>query len=304
MNIGGILNFYMNINLELYKIFYITAKTGSMTKAASELFTSQPAISHSIKVLEEKLDGELFYRTAKGVSLTLEGKVLFKYIEQGYQLMQTGQRKFIEQKTLSSGQLRIAVSSTAFNIYLMKYLQKYTLSFPGINIYVKDQSTHKTIEELESGQIDIGILNLNKDKNSLNIVKKIKIQDCFVVNNKYEEIYEKQISLKSLVDNYPLILLQKGLNTRDYIDDYFSSLGLKVLPQIELSTMEMLIEFAKKGLGVSCVIEEFVQNELAQKQLYKVSIKEKVPERFLSVAINKNMPVSTAAQKFIDLLKE
>lgn len=295
----------MYINLELYRIFYITAKLGSISKAAKELFTSQPAVSQSIKLLEGKLGGQLFYRTPKGVSLTLEGEVLFKYIEPGYGLMQTAERKFLELKNLNLGQVRIAVCSAVCKYYLMKHIETYNLNYPNIKIYIKDKSSYEILKELESGEIDIGILNMNiETNNSLNIIKTFKIQDCFVVGKKYNDISEKQISLKKLVDSYPIILLGKGGNTRDYIDNYFSSYGLTVLPQIELSNMELLIEFAKKGLGVSWVIKDYVQRELEQKQLYEISIEEKIPERILGIATKKDIPMSTATQKFIELIKE
>ena len=295
----------MYINLELYRIFYITAKLGSISKAAKELFTSQPAVSQSIKLLEGKLGGQLFYRTPKGVSLTLEGEAIFKYIEQGYGLMQTAERKFLELKNLDLGQVRIAVCSAVCKYYLMKYIEIYNLNYPNIKIYIKDNSRHEILKALESGEIDIGILNMHiETNNSLNIIKTFKIQDCFVAGKKYKDISSKQISLKKLVDSYPIILLGKGGNTRDYIDNYFSSYGITVLPQIELSNMELLIEFAKKGLGVSCVIKDYVQRELEEKQLYEISIKEKIPERILGIATKKDIPMSTATQKFIELIKE
>jgi len=251
----------MYINLELYRIFYITAKLGSISKAAKELFTSQPAVSQSIKLLEGKLGGKLFYRTPKGVSLTLEGEVLFKYIE------------------------------------------IYNLNYPNIKIYVKDKSSYEIAKALDSGEIDIGILNMHiETNNSLNVIKTFKIQDCFVVGEKYKEICKKQIPLKNLVHRYPIILLEKGGNTRDYIDNYFSSHGLEIVPQIELSNVELMIEFAKRGLGVSCVIKDYIQKELEQEQLYEISIKEKIPERTMGVATKKDIPMSTAAQRFIELI--
>lgn len=302
---GGILNFYMYINLELYRIFYITSKLGSISKAAKELFTSQPAVSQSIKLLEGKLGGQLFHRTPKGVVLTLEGEVLFKYIEQGYGLMQTAERKFLELKNLNLGKIRIAVCSAVCKYHLMKYIEIYNLNYPNIKIYIQDKSSYEIVKGLESGEIDIGILNMHiETNNSLNVIKRFKIQDCFVVGDKYKEICEKQISLRNLVHTYPIILLEKGGNTRDYIDKYFSSHGLEVVPQIELSNMELMIEFAKRGLGVSCVIKDYMQKELDQKQLYEIFIKEKIPERIIGIAIKKDIPMSTAAQRFIELIED
>ncbi|MFM9279582.1 LysR family transcriptional regulator [Paenibacillus jiagnxiensis] len=294
----------MDINYELYKIFYITAKTGSMSNAAKELFTSQPAVSQSIKLLESKLGGKLFHRVAQGVSLTFEGKLLFQYVEQVYESLQAAERKFLELRNLTTGQLRIAVSTTACSSFFMQYLETYSLTYPNIEIFIKDQSTDMTMRQLESGEIDIGIINFNGNKDSLSIIGKIEIQDCFVVNERYRELCDKQVSLKTLVENYPINLVQKGLNTRNYIDSFFDSHDLKVSPKAELSTMELLIEFAKKGMGVSCVIKDFVRTELEQQQLFEVPIQEKIPKRFLSIAVKKDFPLSSAAQKFIDLIKE
>lgn len=294
----------MYINLELYRIFYITAKLGSISKAAKELFTSQPAVSQSIKLLEKKLGGELFNRTPKGVSLTLEGEVLFKYIEQGYGLMMTAERKFLELKNTNLGQIRIAVCSAVCKYYLMKYIEEYNLNYPNIKIYIKDKSSYEIAKALESGDIDIGILNMNVDiKDTLEILKTFKIQDCFVVGEKFKDICEKQMNLEELTSMYPIILLEKGGNTREYIDNYFRSNNLEAHPQIELSNVELMIEFAKKGLGVSCVIKDYVQEELDKKELYEVSINEKIPERVLKIAIKKNIPMSTATQRFIDIIE-
>ena len=295
----------MDINFELYKIFYITAKLGSISKAAKELFTSQPAVSQSIKLLEGKLGGQLFYRTPKGVCLTVEGEVLFKYIEQGYGLMQTAERKFLELKNLNIGQVRIAVCSALCKHYLMKYLEEYNLNYQNIKIYIKDMASHEILKSLNSGEIDIGIFNMHIETNSsIEIVKTFKIQDCFVVGDKYKDITKDQIDLKKLIDNYPILLLGKGGNTREYLDNYFTSNGVTVVPQMELSNMELLIESAKKGFGVSNVIKDYVQKELEEKELYEVSIKEKIPERYLGIAIKKDIPMSTATHKFIEVIKK
>ncbi len=295
----------MLINLELYRIFYTTAKLGSISKAAKELFTSQPAVSQSIKSLEKKLEGQLFYRTPNGVILTSEGEILFKYIEQGYALMQTAEKKFFELKNMNVGQLRIAVCSSVCKNYLLDYLEKYCVKYPNIKIFIKDKSSKEIVKALEIGEVDIGIINLNlKYKNMLHIFKTFKIHDCFVAGSRFSEINNRQISIKELTDNYPIILLEEKGNTRSYINDYFSLHEIELEPQMELSNLELLIEFAKRGLGVSCVVKEYVQEELKQNQLFEVSIAEKIPERIMGVSVVKDFPLSTATQKFIELISD
>lgn len=297
----------MYINLELYRTFYVTAKSGSISKAAKELFTSQPAVSQSIKSLEDKLGGQLFYRTPKGVSLTVEGEVLFLYIEKGYGLMQTAERKFLELKNLSLGELRIAVCNTICKYYLMDYLEEYNKRYPKIKIYVTDKSTNKIVEALESGDVDIGILNMNisKDKkHNLNMINTFTIQDCFVAGEKYSDICNKKMNLKELVDNYPIMLLEKGGNSREFIDNYFYTNGLTVLPEVELGSMELLIQFSKKGMGIACVVKNYVQKELEENLLYEVHVKEKIPQRTIGVVTMMGIPISSAAEKFIELIND
>lgn len=300
--IGGILNSYMSINLELYKIFYTTAKLGSISKAAKELFSSQPAISQSIKQLEEKLGGRLFYRNAKGVSLTVEGEIMFQYIEQGYGLILTAERKFSELKQMQAGQLRISVCSAVCKYDLLQYISQYNRDYPSIKMYIKDESSHEIARLLNVGEIDIGILNLyNTDESNLDIIKTLQMKDCFVVGEKYKHLCEESLSIQKLTENYPIILLQQGGSTREYIDEYFRSHGIAIDPQIELSNMDLMVEFAIKGFGIACIMKDYVQKELKSKLLYELMVAEKIPSRSLGIATKKGMPLSTAAQKFIDI---
>lgn len=294
----------MYINLELYRTFYITAKLGSISKAAKELFTSQPAVSHSIKLLEEKLDGQLFYRTPKGVSLTLEGKILFEYIEQGYGIIQNGERKFHELKNLNFGEVRIAACDAVCKHFLLKYLEKYNKLFPNIKIKVTNESSYRIFELLECGKIDLGILNIDVNKkDSLNIIKTIDLQDCFVVNEKYKYLSEKTMSLSEIVNTTPILLLEKGGNSRDFLDKYFNSNGLSVSPEIELGTVELLVEFAQVGLGAACVVKNYIEKELKEKKLYEIKLQEPIPKRVIGFATKKGVSMSTATEKFVELLE-
>ena len=299
---GGILKNYMFINLELYRIFYITAISGSISKAAAALFTSQPAVSQSIKQLEQKLGGQLFYRNAKGVTLTTEGEVLFQYIEQGYGLMLTAERKFSELKQMNMGQLRISVCSAVLKHDLFETIKRYSQEYPNIKIQITDEASQEISNKLTKGEIDIGVLNLHGlDHENLDIIKTIPVQDCFVAGEKYKSLCTDSISLKQLAKNYPLIMLQKGGYTREFIDLFFQSHEVDLIPQIELSNLDLMVGFTINGLGIACVAKKYVQKELDQEQLFELRIKEKIPARSMVMATKRGMPVSTATQKFIDI---
>lgn len=292
-----------SINLELYRIFYMAAKLGNLSKAAKELYTSQPAISQAIKQLEQKLGGELFYRNARGVSLTIEGEVLYRYIEQGYSLIQAGENKFSELKQMTSGQLRLAVCSAVCKHDLLPFITQYSLSYPNVALQIKDEPSNQIVQMLDMGKMDIGVITQhNFDATKFHLIKTMEIHDCFVVGEKHKDLCNTPMSLHALSQSHPFIMLHKGGNTRAYIEEYFSSHGISLNPQIELGNLDLIIQFTINGMGISCVTEEYVQQELRNNTLFKLDIKEKIPTRSLAVVVKKDMPLSTATRKFIDLI--
>ncbi|WP_099204564.1 LysR family transcriptional regulator [Scatolibacter rhodanostii] len=293
----------MSINFELYKVFYTTATLGSFSKAAKQLYTSQPAISQAIKQLENQLGGLLFQRNARGVSLTAEGKVLYQYIEQGYSLIKAGENRFFQLKEMTSGELRLAVCSSVCKYDLLDDITEYNRRYPAIHLSIQDESSTKISQLLEKGEIDIGIINPHHiQSDDFVVVKTLKMQDYFVVGQQYKHLCQNTISIHSLVDNYPLIMLQKGGSTRFFMEDYFLSHGITISPQIELSNLDLIVEFAIKGLGIGCVMKEHVQEELKKGDLFMLNVQEVIPNRSLHVVIKKDMPLSTATKRFIELM--
>lgn len=100
-----------NFDLNLYKIFYTVAGTKSISKAAEILYVSQPAVSYSIKTLEEALGGKLFFRTPKGVELTPEAEKLYASVKNSYHSLSIGEKLFTEDKNLATGDLYVRMQS-------------------------------------------------------------------------------------------------------------------------------------------------------------------------------------------------
>ncbi len=293
---------YMNINLEYYRVFYHTARAGSISRAAQGLFISQPAVSQSIKQLEEKIGGQLFFRTRKGIRLTGEGEVLFKYIEQAYNFIMTAENKFSEMQNLAYGEIRIGAGDTLSRYYLLPFLEEFHRAYPGIKIQVTNRTTPETIGLLKNGSVDFGIINLPvSGDDQLEIRETITIQDCFVGGEAYRKLSDSAIPLKELVA-YPLLLLEKASNTRRYIDSYAKSHNVEILPEIELGSYDLLVQFARIGLGISCVVKDFVAEEFENGGLYEIRLKEEIPPRKIGVITLKDVPLSAAARKFIKLL--
>jgi len=295
----------MNIDFELYRIFYTVANHKNITKAAEELNISQPAISKSIKNLEEQLGGQLFVRTKRGVMLTEEGKEFYNYIKQAIEYISNAENKFTELINLETGCIKIGISSTLTKEFLLPYLKEFHRLYPKIDIQIMTNISSELFPKLRNGLIDIIILNLN-DKNygqDINIIKCKKITDCFVANKTYNDLINNEISIKEL-NKYPLILQLKGSNTRAFLDNFAKENNTILKPNIELASYSLVVEFAKIGLGIGYVTKDYVKNELMNHELYEIKLKEKIPSRYIGIATSNHHLPNFSTKKLIEIINK
>ena len=293
----------MNIDFELYRIFYVVANNCNITKASKELNISQPAISKSIKSLEEQLGGPLFVRTKRGVVLTNEGEEFYNYIKQAIEYINNAENKFTDLINLETGCIKIGISATLTKEFLLPYLEKFHFLYPKIDIQIITSLTSDLMSKLKNGLLDIMILNLN-DKNygnDIDIIKCKEIHDCFIVNNKYRNLIDKEISLKDL-NNYPLILQAKGSNTREFLDNIARDNGVLLKPNIELASYSLVVEFSKIGFGIGYATKEYIKEAINTKKLFELNINEKIPSRYIGIAISKNHLPNFSSKKLIEII--
>lgn len=293
----------MNIDFELYRIFYTVANNGNITKASNELNISQPAISKSIKNLEDQLGGKVFVRTKRGVILTEEGKEFYNYIKHAMEYIRSAENKFTELINLEVGCIRIGISVTLTKEFLLPYLEKFNELYPKVDIQIITSITEELLPKLNNGLIDIVIFNYN-DKNygnDIEIIKCKKVHDCFVVNKKYLELVNKKLSIKDL-NNYPLILQLKKSNTREFLDNLTKKYNVTLKPNIELASYTLVVEFAKIGLGIGYVTKEYIKKELKNKELFELNIEEKIPSRYIAIGLSKNHLPNFSTKKLIEII--
>lgn len=291
----------MNIDYELYRIFYIVAKNGNITRSSKELLISEPAVSKSIKNLEGYLGAPLFTRTKKGVNLTTEGITLYEYISKGIEYFKSGEAKFSELINLESGTIRIGINTTLTKEFLMPYLETFHKLYPNINIEIRTNLTSELKSMLKDGLIDMHILNLTNEetKNDFNIIKCKTITDCFVSNKPIKE----KISIKEL-NNYPLILQDKNSNTRKFLDDFANKYEITLKPKIEIGSYYLVSEFSRIGLGIGYVTKNYIKNNLDNKELFIVPIKEKIPSREIGILLNKNTTPNFSTKELIKIITQ
>lgn len=293
----------MDIRLESYRVFSEVAKSLNFSKAAQNLFMTQSAVSQSIKNLETALDTKLFVRSSKGVRLTTEGETLLQYTSAALGLIESGETALLRTNNLQTGQLRIAANDTVSNFLLMKTLEVFHQTYPGVSLKIFNRTSVDSLDLLKSGQVDMAFLNLPLEDPSISIEPFCQVHDIFVAGHMFSYLKEQTISLKTL-EKLPLIFLERTSNSRRYIDDYFIQNNVQLHPAIELASHHLLLEFAKAGLGISSVTEEFCKTHLNKKEVFVVQTEFTIPPRFIGVGILKNMAISPAGEKFIELAKE
>jgi LysR family cyn operon transcriptional activator len=290
------------MNLELYKPFYYAARYGSISKASEHLFITQPAVSRAIRQLEDEMKCTLFARNPKGVKLTREGEVLYKYIEQAFNFISAAEKKIEDIKNLQSGEIRIGVSDTLCKHYLLPHLKHFNTIHPLIKIHLICPTTPEIINYLKAGKIDFGIINMPFFDDRLNFKHIMEIQDCFITGEKYKDLSGKTQPLSEIV-KYPILLLEKSSNSRLYIDRYFQENSIPVAPDFELGNIDLLIHFARFDFGIACVIKNFIKDELEKGYLFEIEPLEKISPRSIGAAWLKDVPLSIAATKLINSLE-
>ena len=294
------------VNLELYRVFYTVAKSGSLTKAAEELYISQPAVSQAIKQLENQLGGKLFNRTHRGMELTeTGGKQIFSTVEKALKLFEEAESKYAELKDTATGVVRICASDTVSTHFLLPYIKEYHEKYPNVNLILQNGTSSETIELLKSNKGDIGFVNLPIDDSEIDLSNTVmRLHDTFVCSEKFKELSEGVIDLKRLQD-YPLLMLELSTATRQAIVGFAHSQGIHLHPEIELASLELMVELAKNGIGIACIPREFVVHQLEEeKSLLEIKTNPSLPTRAIGLALPKNMNMTYAVKEFIKLIGE
>lgn len=293
------------VNLELYKVFYMVAKCGSLTKAAEELYISQPAVSQAIKQLESQLGGSLFNRTHKGMELSeTGGKQIFPLVEEALKIFEQVENKYSELKDAATGVVRVCASDTVATHFLLPYIKKYHEKYPDVNLVLQNGTSNDTIDLLKNKKGDVGFVNLPIDDSDINLQSSVmQLHDTFVASEKFSELTKDKVPLAKLQE-YPLLMLELSTATRQAIVSFAHSQGVHLHPEIELASLELMTELAKSGIGIACIPREFVKHELELGTLKEIKTEPQLPTRAIGLCLPKNENITFAVKEFLKILGE
>ena len=287
------------VKLEFYRVFYVVAKTGNLSKASKELFISQPAVSYGIKQLEEQLGGRLFVRTAKGMELTPEGRMIYEYVSRAFDELTAAENKFSQMRGLEEGTVHIGASDTISKYFILPAIDRFKKQFPKISIKITNRTTDEIMNLLKGGKVDIGFINRVDDTPypGIRLTDCADIGECFVASPEMaSRIGDAPLSVEELTA-LPLILLEERSSTRRAVERAIEALGGTLAPAFELCSVDLVAECAKAGLGVGSVTKEYIDKELAEGSLRVVPLSFPLPRRRIAMATLDGMPPSFATAK-------
>ena len=290
----------MDINYELYKVFYHVATTLSFSEASRQLYISQSAVSQSVKTLEKKLGTPLFIRSTKSVQLTPEGETLLRHIEPAIQLIRQGEINLMEAGSLGGGQLRIGATDTICRYLLIPYLNQYHKLYPKVHIRIINQTSLKCVDLLESGQVDLIVTNYPNSRmgNREQIQVISEFHDVFTASRShYPQLENRRVSLKE-IQNYPILMLDRHSTTNEFLHQMFRREQLELIPEIELDSNDVLLDLASIGLGLAFVPEYCLTDH---DKLFPITLAEEMPSRKPVIATAGNVPITQAAREFLQL---
>lgn len=290
------------VNLELYRVFYTVAKFGSSTRAAEELFISQPAVSQAIKQLENQLGTTLFNRTHMGMELSTQGgKLIFKQVEEALRLLDDAESKLLELKTTATGTIRIGATDAIFSHILADKIVAYNIKYPAVKFELLTGTTPETLEQLKEGKCDVGFINLPVDDKDVNFTGTVAhLSDVFVAGGKFEHLKGKKVNLADL-QGYPLLMIESNTIARRALSAYTQTLGIQLHPDIEVENWDLMMKFASSGMGIGCVPREYAAPLLESGELFEVDVVPHLPVRGVGIALPKNTPVQYALKEFISM---
>lgn len=294
----------MNSNFEYYKIFYYVAKYENLTKAATVLKTSQPAVTRTIHKLENELGCRLFTRSKSGMALTPEGRTFYGYVAAGCAQFFKGENDLSNLISLENGTIYISATETALHCYLFQAMEEFNSLYPNVRFKILNNSTTESVNAVKEGKVDLAFVSANLQvAQPLRMKILRKYQDVLIGGSRFEELKEEEVSLKELVA-YPWISLTSETITRRFLNEYFEKNSLSFAPDMELATTDMILPAVRHNLGIGFIPAEFAESDLKAGLVFEIKVKEKLPERNIILIYDMEYPQSIAAKEFQKFLKE
>ena len=287
------------MNYEYCKIFYYVGKHKNITKAAAELYSSQPAVSRALQSLEQELGCRLFIRNKSGVEFTHEGKILYEYASVAYTQLLKAEDEVTKSVSTEDGTIYIGSTITALYGYLFDILNEFHEKHPKVKFKITTGSSDKTIEKLKNGIVDLSFVTtpfkITKEFSSVNISN---FNDILIAGNRFSKLKGETLKLEDL-SKYPLICLEEGMQLREFIDEIFAANNLPFSPEIEPDSAHLIVQMVRHNFGLGFVPQCMADEPIERGEVFKVNLANELPERHICLITDPRHPLTSASRELI-----
>lgn len=292
------------MNYEYYKIFFAVGKYKNITRAAQELFSSQPAVTRVIHNMEAELGCQLFIRSKAGVEFTREGKELYDLIETPCNLLLRADQELYQSVGWQESTIHIGTTDTALQCFLFDFLDVYRREHPSVHFKIYTGSSSRMISKLENGEVDL-VFNTTPFPNNraLSVTSVKKLSDILVGGSRYRDLSEKTVSLKD-IQSHPFILLSRGMQYRQFCDDFFKKHNVHIEPALEADSSGLIVPMATHNWGLAFVTEDMAREALINSTIVKIALAEPIPYRYVTLVTDPQRPLSKSIRLMREMIME
>lgn len=292
------------MNYEYYKIFYYVGKHKNITKAATELYSSQPAVTRTIQNLETELGCRLFTRNKSGVEFTQEGRTLYEYVSMAYSNLLKGEDEVRRIINVETGTIYIGASVTSLHVFLFSFLKAFRQKYPGVKLKITTHSNNGIIEKLTGGLVDLAFVSTPCNMPRQLLTKTVcKFNDILIAGNRFAELKGRSLDMHEL-KNYPVVGLKRSMQLRQFLDDIFAKNELTITPDTEADGADLLVPMISHDLGLGFVPQEMAEPAIGRGEVFKVPLNFEIPQRQICAAMDPRHPHTNASRELFGMISE
>lgn len=290
-----------NCDYNKYKVFYAVAEYNSFSKASEVLHISQPAISYSVKELENQLNAKLFIRENRTIKLTDDGERLMYYLRRAFNDINIAEKIIKEKSDEFSGTVRIGIYNHISLVILPDLFKEFISMNTNVKFEVITSSSNELKEKLKNREVDFVIVQyplLIEKSMTFTEEKLFELKNCFFTSKKNFELYNTN-NLKDL----SLILPFRGFPDIDALDELIKNSQVDIKNNYRIYNLELTKKLVLNELGIGWGPEICIKNELEKEELFKISLKINIPTTKFSITYNKKALNDTSI-RFLNFIKE
>ncbi|MCT1901643.1 LysR family transcriptional regulator [Oceanobacillus sojae] len=288
--------------LELKQLLYFkeVAKHKSITKAAQQIHISQPALSKSIKALEEELGTTLIIRTNKTIDLTDAGNMVLEYTKEITGLVDEMKLTLNDLTNFSVGQLNIGLPPFIGSLFFPKVMKKFHRSYPNIKLDITEYGGARVVKSVEEGEFELGVAVLPIDEQIFDVYPIVEEEMKLIVHKNHPLASSKEVNVKELRDEEFIFYHEEFALNQIVRNHFFITAGFE--PKILFKSMQwdLMSEMVAANLGIA-ILPQSICNRLFTKDIHIISLKPTILWK-LAVITKKGKYISNAGRKFIDFI--